>query len=451
MRVAFHTFGCKLNQYETEALADPFRCGGHSIVDIHEDAELYIINTCTVTARADHKARALVRSVSRRSPSAFIVVTGCGAELEAGAFAGLGPNVIVVSQTEKPRLLALPEKLSRLGKDGHSPVLPDVRTLLPEGARAAGAPDPFLYEAKSFSFHTRAFLKIQDGCDARCAYCRVPLARGKSVSLEAVKALERMRELAERGYGEIVLTGVNISAYRSSGLDLAGLLQAMAGEAGNARLRLSSLEPDAVNEKLLSALRHPGICAHFHLAVQSGSDAVLARMRRRYAAHDVAEAVAALRRVKEDPFLAADIITGFPGETEADFQATMELARSLGFSALHVFPFSPRRGTDAAELGGQIPHRERTGRAGELMSVSRAFAAAYRSRWIGKEVEALIEERSGGSAGLPCGTTSNYLKVMVGGAPGGNHKGKLVRARILSSDNDSGNGMCQGEFLEFLH
>ena len=451
MRVAFHTFGCKLNQYETEALVDPFRCGGHSIVDVHEDAGLYIINTCTVTARADHKARALARCVSRRSPSALVVVTGCAAELEPEAFTCLGPNIIVVSQTEKPRLLALPAVLARLGLEGGSSVLPQRHALFPESAARSGAPDPFLYEAKTLSFHTRAFLKIQDGCDAKCAYCRVPLARGKSVSLEAGKALERMRELAARGYGEIVLTGVNISAYRSSGLNLAGLLQSMVSGIGGARLRISSLEPDAVTEELLKALCHPRICAHFHLAVQSGSDAVLARMRRRYAARDVVDAVASLRSAKEDPFLAADIITGFPGETEADFQATMELARSMAFSALHVFPFSPRRGTEAAELGGQVPHRERTGRAGLLAAVSRVLAAAYRSRWIGKEVEALIEESGSGSGDSLRGTASNYLKVMVNGGPSGNHRGKMVRARILSSDNDAGNGLCCCEFLEFIH
>jgi threonylcarbamoyladenosine tRNA methylthiotransferase MtaB len=443
MRVAFHTFGCKLNQYETEALADPFRSEGYSVVGAHEHAELYIINTCTVTARADHKARALVRSISRRNPSSLVVVTGCAAQLDAAAFSCLGQNVVVVSQEEKPLLLDLRRLMTRLNRCGNSDP-PDKRLFSFENAERAGAADPFRYEARNLSFHTRVFLKIQDGCNARCSYCRVPDARGESVSLDAETALERAEELAALGFGEIVLTGVNICAYRSGMLDFAGLVEKLMPRIGEARLRLSSIEPDAVTDELLRTLSHPKICAHFHLCVQSGSDAVLAGMRRRYTAEAAARAAAALRGVKDDPFLAADMITGFPGETEEDFISSISLARGAGFSALHVFPFSPRKGTEAAGLAGQVPERVRSERAKRLLAVSRELGRAYRSRWVGREVEVLIEESRAGCGDILRGTTSNYLKVIVQGMDGenGGRRGKTIHARIVSAGGADGNGPC---------
>ncbi len=436
MRVAFHTFGCKLNQYETEALADPFKSKGYEVVGIRDDAEIYIINTCTVTARADHKARSLVRSLSRERPHSCIVVTGCAAGLEAGSFSALGDNVLVVPQEDKSELLGVTDLLKNGTGDAASAVV---------RAREREIPDRFRFRARNLSFHARAFLKIQDGCSRHCAYCRVPLARGESVSLPADAALDRAEELAASGFQEIVITGVNICDYRSGGMGLPGLLNGMTARISGARLRLSSLEPDAVSEDLLEAVSHPGICAHFHLCVQSGSDSVLSRMRRRYASSVVEKAAAALRGVKDDPFIAADMIAGFPGETEGDFGESADLVRRADFSALHVFPFSARKGTAAAGLAGQLPERERTNRAARLLELSRELASAYRSRWVGRDVEVLVEKTDPGGAILT-GTTANYLKATgrrEGKIPG-NLRGKRLRARITAA----GPGACPCIYFE---
>jgi threonylcarbamoyladenosine tRNA methylthiotransferase MtaB len=441
MIVGFHTFGCKLNQYETESIAQALGLRGAEIVSAREEADFYIINTCTVTARADHKARTFVRNLVRSRQHSFIVVTGCSAQMEAAEFSGIDPRVIVVPQSQKAVLLGLP------GADAAA-ILRDAMRIAP----GTGRPDPFTFESSEPSFHSRAFLKIQDGCDNRCAYCRVPLARGPSVSLPLQKAVERARGIEARGYREIVMTGVNISAYRSGENGLGTLLRALLGSLTRARLRLSSLEPEAITGEFADILSHPRICAHFHLAVQSGSDNVLAGMRRRYKASQIEEAVSLLRGVKNDPFLAADMLVGFPGETDEDFKKTKRMAEGLDFSSLHVFPFSPRKGTKAADLRGRISESAATRRAAELGALSGELAEGYRKRWAGREVEVLIEKKSA-KKGFSRGVSSNYLKVRLDGLPDGvNASGMLVRAGLFPAKSDRAgvSALMEGAFLGFI-
>jgi threonylcarbamoyladenosine tRNA methylthiotransferase MtaB len=431
MRVGFHTFGCKLNQFETEALASSLRSQGCSIVGAGEPADAYLINTCTVTTRADHKARAYIRALARREPDRPVIVTGCSAQLEARALADIAPNIVVVPQDHKGNLQDLPALLA----EG------DVKSAL-EGARAGGASDPFIFRVRSLSFHTRAFLKVQDGCDFSCAYCRVPLARGASVCLEADEAVRRAVDLEREGFREIVLTGVNISAYRSQGVDLAGLLSRILEITSEARLRLSSLEPQSVTESLAGALSSARVCPHFHLPVQSGSDLVLHGMRRRYTTAVVRRAVTLLRETRPDPFLAADLIVGYPGETEEEFLRTRDLVEELGLSALHVFPYSARPGTPAASLTPRVPDPARTRRARELVELSSRLSRAYRQRWVGRSAEALLERSASGTM---LGVTENYLKVAVRGVPGGaSTRGRIVRAVILDSGDP-----CDARFEGF--
>ena len=311
MRVGFHTFGCKLNQHETEALASAFLREGFAVVRTNDDADLYVVNTCTVTSAGDHKARALVRSLLRERAGAPVIVTGCSSQLEAEALAGLGPDVVVVGQDRKSRLLGLPEFLRGSAERPEAGVL---RAWA--GSDAASPADPFAFRIAEAAFHTRAFLKVQDGCDCRCAYCRVPLARGPSVSLGADEAARRAADLEERGFREIVLTGVNVTAWREAGDGPARLLERLLAATRRARFRVSSIEPESVDEDLVAVLADSRICPHFHLPVQSGSDRVLTAMGRRYHASAVARAVELLRGVKDDPFVAADILVGFPGEAE---------------------------------------------------------------------------------------------------------------------------------------
>jgi threonylcarbamoyladenosine tRNA methylthiotransferase MtaB len=289
-------------------------------------------------------------------------------------------------------------------------------------------------------------LKVQDGCDHRCAYCRVPLARGASLSLDPPLAVRRAVLLEQAGYREVVLTGVNISAWRSGEEGLGRLLEALLEATSTARFRLSSLEPETIKPALVEVLRHPRICPHFHLPVQSGSDRLLAAMRRRYRAEQVRRAAGLLRAARAEPFLAADLIAGFPGESEQDFQATFELAESLGFAKLHVFPFSPRPGTAAMRLGGRVPERVRDERAGALTRLSDRLARAYRRCWVGREVEVVLERRrAGGSAWR--GFSGNYLPCAVRGVPeepaeSESSPGRLVRA-LIEDDGDP----CGAEYL----
>jgi threonylcarbamoyladenosine tRNA methylthiotransferase MtaB len=420
MRASLYTFGCKLNQYETEALASEFRGQGFSLVSPDEAAEVYVINTCTVTSKSEQKARRLIRKISRQRPRSLLIVTGCYAQLNRDDLAGLGENVWVVSQEEKAGLIELPARLKRRNGTGGG--------AMAEGTTAGGAPvpldlsgvvgDPFRFRVNRFSYHTRAFLKVQDGCDYRCSYCRVPLARGKSVSIDPEEAVNRAREMEQRGYREAVLTGVNLTAYRYGEIELPGLLARLLGGTQRLRLRLSSLEPEMIKPELMEVFRDRRICPHFHIPIQSGSDTILLGMRRRYTADQIPRAVELLREAKQDPFLAADIIAGFPGETDRDFLASYRLVETLKLSKLHVFPFSPRPGTPAEHMLDHVPERIRDERVRKLLSLSESLHELYTGRWVGKRVKVVLErERSQTDPGSWQGLSENYLKVLVEGVP----------------------------------
>ena len=459
-RVAFHTFGCKLNQYETEALASAFRSNGFHVVEEREDADVHVINTCTVTSRADHKARTLIRAVAQRRPDEPVIVTGCSAQTEAEALAALADNVVVVPQSEKARLLAAPAVLARALEAGESGV-GALRTAVAAEVGRTGQADPFALVAGEYSFHTRAFLKIQDGCDCRCAYCRVPLARGDSVSLGLDEVLRRAVELEARGSREIVLTGVNVSAWKATGAGSGGgaglseLLGRLLGATARVRFRITSLEPEAIDAELVAAVSHPRVCPHFHIPVQSGSDDVLLRMRRRYRVQKVRDDVRELRAARGDPFVAADILVGFPGETAEDHARTLDLVRELELAAVHVFPFSPRPGTAAAEMRPFVPERVRGERAREVAALGAELGAAYGRRWTGRQVDVLLEagasrRRKAGAAAVSSaetarGVSENYLKVEVHGIPAD----AAVPGRIARTEITAAGTVCSGNFIRF--
>ncbi len=442
-RVGFHTFGCKLNQFETEALASSFKTQGFAIVPFEQEADAYVINTCTVTCRADHKARALIRSLARSRSRSLLIVTGCSAELNGGELSSLGENVVVVPQSQKARLLDLPKILGPRGeKRGHADPAPCAAVTVPRDIfSAVTVPrDIFSLTAGVQNFRTRAYLKVQDGCDSRCSYCRVPLARGSAVSLGPGEALRRALELEELGYREVVITGVNIASYNAEGIALHKLLRLLLDATRRIRFRLSSLEPECITEALGTVIRSPRVCPHFHVPIQSGSDSILARMNRRCRSGRIREAVTLLRSSKEDPYMAADIITGFPGETEADFADTRDLVEELSFAALHVFPFSPRPGTAASGFKPSVPERTRHQRARELRALGRLYASSYARSWVGRDVEVLLEGQDGAKA---WGVSGNYLKVDVNGVPAADEvEGSIVRARITSA-----HGSCRSLFL----
>ena len=442
MTAAFQTFGCKLNQYETEALASEFRNQGFSLVASDRPADVYVINTCTVTSKSEQKARRLIRKISREHPAALLLVTGCYAQLNAEDLAALGGNVQVVSQELKASLMELPRLLVRKGSAGRFSEALQVWGGGSAGTEDPGRSNPFRYRVDQFTYHSRAFLKVQDGCDYRCSYCRVPLVRGRSVSLDPEEAVRRAQEMEQRGYREVVLTGVNLTDYRSGDTELPGLLEMILAGTERLRLRLSSLEPERIKPELIEIVRSPRVRPHFHLPIQSGSDQVLLRMRRRYRSERVVRAVQLLRSAKEDPFLAADTIVGFPGEGEEDFMMTRNLIESLNLSKLHVFPFSPRPGTAAEHPVDPVPERIRDERVHELLALSARLHQTYTERWVGRQVEVVLEKDGTAGGGGWRGLSENYLKVLVRGVPPAiGRAGDLVQAVIEQAGDP-----CLGRF-----
>ena len=446
MNFAIYTLGCKLNQLEGEGIADAFRKAGFAPAPQGAAADIIIINTCTVTSKADQKCRRLIRKALRENPGACVMVTGCYAQLdpaeiaaledEAGAFrrlfvTGGGGGIYdavgsPAAGAAKSALLELPAYVRETMTRSPDIPLPEIIKAWMETASLKNSAPPrlcertFGFKPEEYAFHSRGYLKIQDGCDNSCAYCRVRLARGPSVSLAQESALAALRSAEARGCAEMMITGVNITQYRHTGCDLAALLAYLLDGTDTIALRLSSLEPEAIVEqqRLASVLAHPRIRPHFHLSVQSGSDAVLRAMGRAYASQTVEQAAALLRNIKDNPFLACDIIAGFPGETAADFDQTLALCAQTGFAWIHAFPYSKRPGTAAFALKNSVCERDVTRRVEALTQLALQGRRSYAQSWLNRELSAVVEK------GPPCSTgrcppgqcravSENYLKLIV--------------------------------------
>ena len=434
MKVGFYTLGCKLNQTETEAIVDAFVSCGNEAVSLQEEADLYVINTCTVTSKSEQKARRVIRHLLETYPHARVLVTGCYAQLEGEQLRLLGDRVVVVPGSVKDVLLDLPRHI-----EGNDSLLQEMMETGAFDTFPMGTEHAFRFFSPRYKFHSRGFLKIQDGCDHRCSYCRVRLARGPSSSLPWEQVKERFLGLASRGYKEIVLTGLNISQYRWEGKNLGDLLQMLLELPTNLRIRLSSLEPEGITPSFLDAVRENHICPHFHLSVQSGSDSILQRMRRPYTAKTVQSVIEALRKIKADPYMAADFIVGFPGETDAQYEETLRFIQANAFTDLHLFPFSPRPGTEAYELKPRVPERVTRQRLEELSALSATFFRAYVERQVGQIREVLLEKNDPDRGWE--GTSENYLSVYIPfsveetisstGEPSTLRKGERVMCKIL--------------------
>jgi threonylcarbamoyladenosine tRNA methylthiotransferase MtaB len=434
--VAIFTLGCKLNQLESEAIAGSFRKAGFPLIPwgtIMEGQGIIIINTCTVTSKADQKARRLIRRALRENPYACVIVTGCYAQLEPDVIAQYGDDgksngifrlfVLGVggsgAGTAKSSLLDLPAYLLKAGivPNGGLPGdrLPGdaLPRILESWSKLEEGNSPFAFLPEDFVFHSRGYLKIQDGCDNCCAYCRTRLARGPSVSLSVESALAQLRLLESRGCAELMITGVNITQYRHSGFDLAGLLRFLLEGSSTIALRLASLEPEGINEKLVSVLAHPRIRPHFHLSVQSGSDTILRTMGRAYNSQAVERSAALLRSVKDNPFLACDIITGFPGEGEDEFSHTLALCEKIGFAWIHAFPYSERPGTAACSFDNPVCRQDAAQRVKVLTELALRGRRDYAQAWLGRELTAIVE-KGGDDSDRHCRAVSeNYLKLLI--------------------------------------
>jgi len=422
LNVCVYTLGCRLNQCESEAIADSFSKEGFTVVGEHDSADLYIVNTCTVTSKAEQKARRMIRKFAAAAPT---LATGCYAQVNEEELKALSDQVIVVPLEKKAHLLKLAKHLKvslEAGFDLKSGCL----------SFSDGKASVFDYDAASFSYHSRAYLKVQDGCDNECAYCRVHIARGKAVSLDSATVVERALALEKAGFSEIMLTGVNLTMYDHTRNGLGGLLEELLASLGDGiRLRLSSLEPDHIDERLLAILRDPRMQPHFHIPVQSASNKVLKRVNRHYDIEELSAILESLREAKDDPFIAGDVITGLPGEDEEEFEKTYRYFRDQRFAQMHVFPFSPRPDTPLFKAKDRVPESVRDERAKRLRDLSDELYKEYLMRQSGKPTEVVLQSRKGGSW---YGLSGNYLEVKVLDAPLFAREGLLVQANFAQFD-----------------
>ncbi|NCB02616.1 MAG: MiaB/RimO family radical SAM methylthiotransferase, partial [Spirochaetia bacterium] len=407
----------------------------------NEIADIYIINTCTVTTKAEQKARRMIRKYHRENKEAIIIVTGCYAQMEEELIKELIDRVVVVSLEDKPKLLTLAHSLGkRMITD--IDLFETIYSILKEDNEHSS----FDYDAASFSLHSRAFLKIQDGCDNSCGYCRVTIARGNSVSLPYEEVVERCRALESTGYKEIVLTGVNISQYKDGEVKLEHLLtHILSSLSPFMRIRLSSLEPDCFSDGLLEVLKDYRIQPHFHLPLQSLSNSVLNRINRHYDYETVQRALSSLREVKENPFIAGDMITGLPGEGIGEFNESYERLKELHINQIHVFPYSPRPSTPLFGASDPVPEYLRDERASLLRTLSVDHTKNYIISQRGKIVDVIIEKIVDNKVS---GISGNYLKLMIKKAPSTITQGALIKARI--DEKASMEFLC-ADFLELLH
>jgi threonylcarbamoyladenosine tRNA methylthiotransferase MtaB len=444
LSVAFKTFGCRLNQGETDAIARAFLDAGFRVQEPSRDGDersegdgeslpssgpdIVVINTCTVTSKAEQKARRIMRLALRDNPRAVLIATGCYAELDGRDISALGDRVLVVPGSRKGALVRFPAALARELEPRGDPLEAAMSAL----ASLDGAvSDPFAEGGGGFSFRTRAMLKVQDGCDRACAYCRVRIARGKSLSLDPAEALSRARSAEASGVAELVLTGVNLSQYSGCQGGFPGLLRLLAEGTERIAFRVSSYEPEGLGPEFAAAAAHPRVRPYFHIPLQSGSPSVLARMGRDPDADPFLRSIESLRKAKDDPFISLDMMTGFPGETDEDFSGSLRVVRAAAPAWIHVFVFSPRPGTAAFSMLPKIPERVAVERAAVLSALARAGREAYAARWAGRETEAVVE-RAFGDDGRPAEAfTANGLRLSVPGPiPSFPSPGRAIRLVI---------------------
>ena len=392
MKFTCYTLGCKVNQYETQAMEQQFVALGHTLCDNDSPCDAYIINTCTVTAVADRKNRTLIRRLRREHPRAVVAVCGCYSQIDTEAVRDLGVDVIGGSGGRERfvQLVLDAVRQKEVGKDAAAVVEVDEALrrrqfeILPAGGLAA---------------RTRAMLKVQDGCSNFCSYCIIPYARGPVRSLPIAQAVEQAQGLAREGYREIVVTGIEVASWGrdlKDGSTFAQLVEAICRAAPGVRIRLGSLEPRIIDENFCSRLSAcENLCPQFHLSLQSGSDTVLARMRRKYDTARYYESVTLLRRFFPGCAITTDVIVGFPGETEAEVEETIAFVRKCAFAAMHIFPYSRREGTPAAAMPDQIPKGEKSARAARLGKIARELHEAYAGAMIGTEQPVLFEQTEG--------------------------------------------------------
>ncbi|MCZ4694861.1 tRNA (N(6)-L-threonylcarbamoyladenosine(37)-C(2))-methylthiotransferase MtaB [Ancylomarina euxinus] len=380
--IAFKTLGCRLNQYETDALASTFQNNDYKLVDFDTEADIYVINSCTVTHQSDHKSRHFISQANRRNKDSVLVVTGCMANNAKEELENRDEINYVLENDNKSALFSLVEAHFK-GELKHPSQLDK---------------DLFAYGATEKGFHTRSMIKIQDGCDNFCTFCIIPSVRGRAKSRSFEAILDNVRSVVDNGAKEVVITGVNIGRYEFEHYKFDDLIEAILNLDGDFRLRISSLEPDGFGDKFLGLLSHPKMTPHLHLCLQSGSDEVLLRMRRMYNIKTFKNTVEKVRTIRPDFNFTTDIIIGFPDESETAFTDSCDMIKDMEFGHVHAFKYSIRKGTRAERMENQVPEKVKTERSEVLRGIAEESKLKYRSQFIGQTQRVLVETINGNTA-----------------------------------------------------
>lgn len=403
LKVALHNLGCKVNAYETEAMAQKLEDAGYEIVPFNEKADVYIINTCSVTNMADRKSRQMLHKAKKMNEDAVVVAAGCYVQTATEKLLeDLSVDILIGNNKKKD----IVEELQKYFDDNkYNKNVIDIN--------ATNEYEEL--ELATVTEHTRAYIKIQDGCNQFCSYCIIPYARGRIRSREFDNIKQEVTELAQKGFKEIVLTGIHLSSYGNNENKLIDVVEMIAGIEGVERIRLGSLEPNIVTEDFAKRLaKVDKICPHFHLSMQSGCDNTLKRMNRHYTSDEYFEKCGLLRKYFDNPAFTTDVIVGFPGETQEDYEISREFVKKVRFSELHVFKYSKRDGTVAAKMENQIPEPVKTERSEDLIKVGENLTMEYRRKFIGKKVSVLFEEIINvAGENYWVGHTKEYIKVIM--------------------------------------
>ena len=427
-KVAFKTLGCRLNLFETDAIASELSKKDYELVDFSEDADIYIVNTCTVTNQSDKKSKQVLNQVKRNHPAALKIVTGC---MATNYKEKLQQSDVVDYVVDNEHKTAIPNLLDAhfKGENGN----PDIFEK-----------DVFGYEPADNTFHTRSLIKIQDGCNNFCTFCIIPKVRGRAVSRPFKDVMENIRQVIGFGFKEVVITGVNIGRYKDGDIDFEKLIEKILELPGDFRLRISSMEPDGFTESFFRLFEHPKLTPHLHLCLQSGSEDILLKMRRMYSASLFEEMATTLRERYPGFNLTTDIIVGFPGETEEDFQKTVEMAKRLKFGHIHTFKYSVRKGTRAERIPGHIPEKEKTRRSEIIRKISDESKKEYLNSFIGKTETILTEQFTG--QGFATGYGEHYIPIII--KTRGLDRNRFYKVKLTALETRNEEPVLVGETIE---
>ncbi len=433
--IAFHNLGCKVNSYELEVMRQIAQKRGYEIVQFEQKADVYVVNTCTVTNIADRKSRQMLHRAKHTNPEALVVAVGCYVQTGAEKLLQDACVDLAIGNNHKTEIIDRIEEALAAREAEQQPERHAAPRMIREDLAGPGVYEPMCMEHSPE--HTRATIKIQDGCNQFCSYCAIPLARGRVRSREAREVLREVAHLTEQGCREVVLTGIHIGSYEApdTGEDLVSLIEGICAVPGVSRVRMGSVEPRLMTRENAQRLaKLPALCPHFHLSLQSGCDATLRRMNRHYTAKEYADSVSFLREAFDTPAVTTDVIVGFPGETQEEFEETRRFLERLRLYDMHIFQYSRREGTRAASMPDQVPEEEKKRRSEILLDLAKRCSEEFRAAMVGQDREALLEETEtiGGEACL-VGHTRDYVKVAVpvteGFAPGDAAMVRIVAAK----------------------